>query len=120
MAALDSLEVENVVADRIAGPFGVRQIGQDVILADEHGDGNLIDCFDGDQISGAVLTNTKEGVVLGSPNLEALLPEVLGIVQETSGGRTVGLVVDVDLEAVGVVVLGVAACEERFKKFAEP
>jgi hypothetical protein len=70
---------------------------------------------DRNEVNGSLDTNVQEGVVVGSPNLKADLLKVLSVMKQRFGGWFVRLVVNVNLESVLVVVLGVAAHEESFK-----
>jgi len=60
MASLDLLVVHDVIADGIAGPPRVCQVGEYVILPREHGDGDVADVFERDQVSCPVLMPLEE------------------------------------------------------------
>jgi hypothetical protein len=54
-----------------------------------------------------VLADVKVVVVIGSPYLESVFSHVLSVQQEALDRRTVGLMINVNLEAVGIISLGV-------------
>jgi len=107
VATVDLLVVENIGADGIFGPLGVFGVGQLVVFADKHGDGDFVDVFDGDEVGLLVGGEGDEVVVVRGPDLEAVFLHDLSVMQDTLDGGAVGLVIHHDLETGLVIVLGV-------------
>lgn len=79
VTAYDLLIMKNSVADRLAGPLRILAVGQLVRLALEHGNRHLGDGINWDEVCVLFLPDDEEMVVVGRPDLESVLAEVLRV-----------------------------------------
>jgi hypothetical protein len=66
-----------------------------------------------------VLADVKIVVVVGSVDLESIFSHVLSVKKDALDGSTVGLVVHVNLEAVGIVSFRVGRNDQSLEGSAE-
>lgn len=111
--------MHNSVSYCVPGPVSVYLVGQFVSFSSEESDWHLSNGVYGDQIGVFVLSNRHDLVVRVRVFLESIFSHVLGVVENTLGRSTVGLVVHVYLESVFVVVDRVSVCDHFLDERAE-
>ena len=117
MASVDLLIVDNVVADLVASPLSVSRVRQDVLDASEHGDRHSADVLQRDQVSLPLAANNV--IVVVCVDLEPVLFQVLGVVEDGLETSAVWLVAHVHCEPVIVIELGVLVHEQLSDDLAE-
>ena len=110
MTSMDLLVVDNVVADLVAGPLSVSRVSQDVLDASEHCDGHSADVLQRDQVGLPLAANNI--IVVVRVDLEPVLLQVLGVVEDGLETSAVWLVAHVHSEPVIVIELGVLVHEQ--------
>ena len=85
VASVYLLVVHDGAADRVASPLSVFLICQCVHVTDEHRDWDRGNVLNRDQVSLAFGSNIQESVIVGCPNLEAGLFQVLSVVKNRLG-----------------------------------
>lgn len=107
VTAVNLLIVNNGGANLVTSPLSIRLVRQSVDATNKHGNGSGRDLIDRDQVSGALLTNAEESVIVISPDLETVFFHILGVVQDGLDAHAIGFVVHVHLEAVFVIKFSV-------------
>lgn len=110
MASIDLLVVDDVVADCVAGPARISEVSQNVLSAGEHGNRDASDVLEGNEVRRPMRENS--GVVIG-PDLETILFQVLGVVQNRLDRSAVRFVAHVYSKAVRIIEVWVV-CHEQF------
>ena len=103
VAGVDLLVMDDVVANLVTSPSGVGKVSQgiDVSSVDSHGHpGNV---WEWEKVGSPLLVPVKEVLVVVGVDLEAVLPQVLGVVEDGLDRSPVRFVTHVDCESVVVV-----------------
>lgn len=103
VACFALLEMHHVAANVIPCPLRILHVGEDILLASEHGDWYAADAVDGDEIGLTMLADRQEGVVVGGIDLEAIFLDVLSVDHQGADRHAVWTVVKPHLVAVCVV-----------------
>lgn len=117
VTGMDLLVVDNIVADLVASPLGIRGIRQNILDAREDSHGHSVDVLERDQVSLALAANDIRVVV--SEDLEAVLFQILSVVKDGLDAGAVRLMAHIDGESVIVIELGVLVDEKLSNELAE-
>jgi len=118
VTTLDLFIVEHRFANRVSGPMSVSGISELITYSFKHGNGDL-DVLNRDEISFPVLADVKVLVVVRSPDLESVFSHVLSVEQQCLDRGAVGLVVHVNLEAIGIVRLRIGGDDRSLESSTE-
>ena len=95
--------MDNFFADCVTSPPCVREVCQGVVKAGKNGHGYLSYFFKRIQVCGSFLVSVEKVLVVVCKYLEAVLSQVLGIVENCFHGSSVWVMTHVDCKSVSVV-----------------
>ena len=117
VTGVDLLIMDDVVADLVSGPLGIRSVSQDVLDTGEHGNWHGVDVLERNEVCLALPSNDVIEVV--RPDLEAILFQVLRVVQDRFNACAVGLVAHIHSKSVIVIEFRVLVDEKFGNELAE-
>ena len=117
MAGLNLFVVDDVVSNLIASPTRVSKISKRVFSSCEHSDGHISDIRE--LIQGSLSLSSDDISVVISENLEAILFQVLSVMQDGLDRSTIRLMTHVNGEAVTIIKSWVLRNKETLDELAQ-
>ena len=117
VTGMDLLVMDNIVADLVASPLSIRGVRQNVLDSREDSHGDRVDVLERNQVSLALAADDIRIVV--SEDLEAVLLQVLSVVEDGLYAGAVRLMAHIDGKSVIIVELRVLVDEKFGNELAE-